>query len=578
MRRVISLWLPRFATDRLRRRLAVDPHPDPLPQGGRGRGPSRQRWEGEGPPLVTALLGAGRCVVAAVDAQASAAGIAPGMPLADARALAPGGLAVHPVDAAGDAAALERLAEWCGRYTPWTSVESAEEGGGAGLWLDVTGCAHLFGGEAAMLADLVHGLARLGFATRAGLADTPGAAWAAARFLSEAALTATVAPGEARAALAPLPVAALRLPAAEREGLGRLGLRRVGDLYPLARAPLARRFGPLPGLRLDQALGRVEEPISPRRPVAPHRAALGFPEPIAHREAIAAALRRLLGAICRGLEAAGAGARALELVLYRVDGTVQRARIGTSRPNREPAALERLFVEHLDRLDPGFGIEAMSLAAPIAEPLTALQLALTPSPTLPRAAGEGSVGARACSGRQESDLHAEGAETGISASPRAPNKDRSADEWERLAPLFDALGNRLGFARLQRLGPRESHLPERAVRAHPVWSTPPRAPWPAATRPLRLLARPEPIEAETLCEDGPPCAFRRGGGRLHHVTRAEGPERIAAEWWRATTPAAPDGPERDYWRIEDESGRRFWLFREAAASAASRWFLHGLFA
>jgi protein ImuB len=154
---------------------------------------------------------------------------------------------------------------------------------------------------------------------------------------------------------------------------------------------------------------------------------------------------------------------------------------------------------------------------------------------------------------------------------------RAAAEWERLAPLLDVLGNRLGFARLQRPGPRESHLPERAVEAHPVWSTPRPGPWPAAARPLRLLARPEPVEAETSREDAPPREFRRAG-RLHRVARAEGPERIAAEWWRAAAPAALDGPERDYWRIEDEAGRRFWLFREAAASAAPRWFLHGLFA
>ncbi|MEX0814332.1 MAG: DNA polymerase Y family protein, partial [Dongiaceae bacterium] len=337
MRRVISLWLPRFATDRLRQQ----------------RQDGRAARADDARPLVTVVAVGGLALVAAVDAAAAATGLAPGLPLADARALVPG-LRVRPADPAGDAAALARLADWCGRYTPWTAVETGDAGNGAGIWLDATGCAHLFGGEAALLADLVARLGRLGHGARAAFADTPGAAWAVARFMTESGDGLVVAPGGARAALAPLPVAALRLPPAAAEGLARLGLGRVGDLYPLPRAALVRRFGTAPALRLDQALGRADEPISPRAPVAPHRAALAFAEPVIHGDGLAAGLGRLLAALCRRLDAEQLGARRLELTLYRVDGSLARAAVGTGRPNRDSHALARLFADRLDRLDPGF--------------------------------------------------------------------------------------------------------------------------------------------------------------------------------------------------------------------------------
>ncbi|MGE0121065.1 MAG: DNA polymerase Y family protein [Dongiaceae bacterium] len=515
-RRVMSLWLPRFATDRIHRRRTPE-----------GLRPARR-----GVGLVTAGAAAGRALVAAVDDAAAAEGLAPGMPLADARTLSPA-LRVHPADPAGDAAALDRLAAWCTRYTPWTAVETHDGGNGAGLWLDLTGCAHLFGGEAALLGDLLARLRRFGHAARAAVADSPGAAWAAARFIDDPRRTGIVmTAAETRDRLIPLPVAALRLPAATAAELHRLGLRRIGDLLPMPRAALARRFGSLPADRLDQALGLRAEPLSPRRPVAPHEARLVLAEPLLTVEAVAEGLRRLLGQLCRQLEAGQLGARRLVLTLYRVDGAVQQAAVGTSRPNREPQALARLFAEHLDTIDPGFGIDALALAAARVEPLAALQMRLARTPSSPR--------------RQDAGL----------------------------AALVDRLGNRLGFASLRRLVPRESYIPERAVAsAPPLAPAKPGAGWPTLPpRPLRLFARPQPIEATALLPDHPPVMFR-WHARLHRVRRAEGPERIAPEWWRPESGARP----RDYFRVEDESGRRFWLCRDGQPPEGGRWYLHGLF-
>lgn len=484
------MWLPRWPTDRLNRRR-------PLPAE---------------TPIVTIEEVGGRALIVAPNGVAAAGGILPGLSLADARALLPG-LAVFPADPAGDAVAIARLADWCSRYTPLVAVDGTD-----GLWLDIAGSAHLFGGEVDLLADLRHRLSRLGCHVRAAIADTPGAAWAAARFL--AAGDRILAAGEARDMLAELPVAALRLPPAIVGDLERLGLRRIADLYPLPRAALARRFGLLPGERLDQALGRCDEPISPRLPAPSHIVRQVLAEPIIDADNLAAVLQRLLVRLCRDLATAGQGARRLELFCYRVDGRVGKLAVGTSRPTREDGALIRLFAERLERIDPGFGIEAVALAAPHVEPLADLQLVLK-----------------------------RGEEAGAA----------------ELAPLIDRLGNRLGFDRLARAVPRESHLPERALQRLSALALPPNPParWPARPGPLRLLARPEPVQAS----GDPPQEFL-WQARRHRIRRAEGPARIAPEWWRGES-----GGARDYWRLEDEEGGRFWLYGQAGG-----WYLHGLFA
>jgi len=489
-------------------------------------------------PVALVRAEAGRLSLAAVDGAAELAGLAPGMLLADARALLPG-LKTAAWRPEADARALARLAAWCGRYTPWSALDPADGGpggglgGGAGILLDVTGCSHLFGGEAALLADLVTRLCRQGFTVRAALADTPGAAWAVARFATSAGEPwSVVPPGRARTALAPLPPAALRLPPASCELLARLGLRRIDELIDLPPALLEPRFGPELAQRLRQALGAAAEPLSPLQPVPPWLARRVFAEPILTAEDIARGIQLLAGELGRRLEAGQHGARQLELTLYRVDGTLHRLALGTSRPSRDPAHMTRLFADKLGRVDPGFGVEVMTLAAAVTEPLTALQLVLDPMAT--------------------------GAATG-------------RDDGGALAGLIDRLEARLGSGTVFRQAPTESHLPERAVRRGPPFGAEPPAAWRrAGPRPLRLLAHPEAIEATALLPDRPPARFhwRRVP---HRVVRAEGPERIAPEWWRED-PARPGSP-RDYFRVEDEEGRRYWLYR-----AAGRWFLHGLFA
>jgi protein ImuB len=476
--------------------------------------------------------GGGRRVVVALDRAAERAGLAPGMPLADARAVEPGLVAVE-ADPAADARALDGLADWCGRYTPWVGLDSPD-----GLVLDVTGCAHLLGGEAALVADLLRRVRGFGYHARAALADTAAAAWALARFGPRG--QGPVPPGRGRDALAPLPVAALRLDPATAAALGRLGLRRVGDLLDLPRASLATRFGAALVRRLDQALGRAADPVSPRRPVPPHAARLAFAEPISARASIDAALGRLLADLCRGLELAGRGARRVELSCFRADGRVERAGIGTARPVREPARLARLFAERLDRLDPGPGFDAMTLLAE-AEPQAPDQIAL------------------------------EGRGWGGAPAPLTPSS-------EALADLVDRLGNRLGPDRVHRPVPRASWWPERAVEPGPPLAPPPvppagGAPWPRdRPRPVRLLRVPEPVEAMAPVPDDPPVMFRWREA-VHHVRRAEGPERIEPEWWRELAET------RDYYRVEDGQGRRFWLFRAGLhlPGRHPRWFLHGVF-
>jgi protein ImuB len=496
-KRILCLWFPLLATDRLTR-----------PEG------PLAAWRER--PLVTAQEEQGGLRVAAANPPAREAGIHPGQPLADARALLPG-LKSVPAEPDLDMRWLSALADWGRRYTPWTAIEGNE-----GLWLDVSGCAHLCGGEEKMLDDIAGRLDGFGFRVRAGLADTPGAAWAMARFGDQP--RSIVPEGAGRQWLSGLPIQALRLPRQTIETLRRLGIRRLSDLLALPRGPLAQRFGGDVALRLDQMLGRMPEPISPRRPVARYRARLAFAEPIGRTEDVAAALRHLLERLCDLLDKEGMGARRLALDLHRVDGTIVRQEIGTAGPVRDPGHLERLFRDRLNGLDAGFGIEIMILEAVSHEALSAQQTAL--------------------------EAQARG---------------------HALPLLVDQLRQRLGEDRVFRFAPRERHHPEAALdRAPPLGRAPP--PWPRRPpRPLRLLQPPERIEAEAEDPLGTPLAFSWRRDR-HAVTRAEGPERIAVEWWHRATPP-PSEAIRDYWRIEDALGRRFWLFRDGDGA----WHLHGFF-
>jgi protein ImuB len=519
MRRVMSLWLPRWPIDRR----------------GADKSPTAK------PFALAASLG-NRRLLTAVNEAAESLGIVPGLLLTDARALHPS-LSVAPADPVGDQAALLRLARWCGRYSPWVAVDGAD-----GLWLDVTGCAHLQGGEERLVGDVIARLAAQGIAGRAVIAETAGAAWALARFGSRA--TIVVPRGYVAEAIENLKINGLRFDNEVSSEIERLGLRKIGDLLRLPRAALVVRFGNTVAERLDQLLGNAAEPLSPLPPSPLRWTRRRFAEPILTPEAIAAATEELLIALCRHLGAEQMGARRLGLTLYRVDGETAEVAIGTARPSRDPRHLLRLVAEGLGEVDPGLGIEDMILAATAVERLVPAQLGLKrltdPARQLAR-----------------SILEAEGI-------------GRDGTGEAELALLVDRLASRLGPEAIGCLAPRQSHVPERAQRFAPVFTAGTDAPWPAARRPIRLLPRPEPIAAVAPVPDDPPILFR--WRRLaHRVRRADGPERIAGEWWRG---GGEREAVRDYYGVEDEEGRRFWLFRAGLyrPEIPPRWFLHGLFA
>lgn len=536
MPRVMYLWLPRWPVDRLR--LSA---------------PKNSGLPAEEIPFVTVADNAGRRLLAAVNRAATAAGLATGMPLADALAFLPG-LVTAAAQPAEDAAALRRLAEWCGRYSPWTAPDGTD-----GVRIEITGSAHLWGGEAALAADLAARLDRPRVASHIAIADTIGAAWAMARFAEAGRRLVILEPGDCRAALASLPIAALRLDPRTVQELRRVGLKRVGDLCAMPRDALSRRFGQTVVLRLDQAQGDLPEPLSPLGQTPTRRVRLSFAEPIADPTDLLCAIERLVADLVPRLAREGAGARRLDLAFHRIDGRVERIGLGTARPSREPRHLTSLFRERLDTIDPGLGIEDMILSVFAVEPLSADQLDLA----------------------------------GHHGGP-LPTPGMGGD----IASLLDRLGNKLGLAAVSRIEARESHIPERASVQVPISVAPAKAGGQGqlATkpgsldprlrgdngirplRPIRLFDPPEPIEAFWLLPDDPPFRFawRR---RAHRVMRADGPERIAGEWWRPEAAGEVDAI-RDYYRVEDEEGRRFWLFRAGlyGGDREPRWFIHGLFA
>ncbi len=446
------------------------------------------------------------------------------MPAAQARAVC-ADLVLHEADPEGDLKALESLAVWAlRRYAPVAAADPPD-----GLALDIAGAAHLFGGEEAMLKDMVARLGRAGVGARAAAAATLGAAHAFARFGPDPVF---LAGPDAGARLGALPLEALRIPAAMSAALRTLGLERVLDAEARPRAPLALRFGPELLQRLDQAYGRTDEPIVPVLVPETASARRAFAEPISAPETLARHTFRLVEALCRTLEAKGLGARVLDLGLQRVDGRLEAVRVRLARPSREAKRLARLLCEKLDVVDPGFGVEAMTLLAPAAEPLA------------PKTSGA----------------------LGETARPDVTD-------------LVDTLSNRIGPRRLYRMAPAESDVPERSVRKVPPAAPPAGIIWPAGwPRPPRLLSPPERVQTVALLPDQPPVSFTWRGVR-RRVRRADGPERIFGEWWRRDEEL---DAVRDYFQIEDEAGERYWLFRrgdgERAAAGDLSWWLHGLFA
>jgi protein ImuB len=425
-------------------------------------------------------------------------------------------LIVRPANPAGDAASLARLANWCLRYAPFTAPDPPDC-----VWIETSGAAHLHGGEAAMLDALLDRLHHSNLTARAAIADTPGAAWALAHYGGQ---IRTVLPtGQEKAVLPALPIAALRLPAETLAALARLGFEHIGSLETAVRAPLAKRFGSLLLERLDQVFGRCFEPIDPQPP--PHTLAhrLTFAEPLCTPEAFSAVIARLSAELCKTLEQTGQGVRRLDLRFERVDGSTQTIGIGTARASRNPTHLARLLDERLEQVDPGLGVEAMRLEVSVAEPLALQQVDFA-----------------------------------------------QAAEAHDLANLVDRLDNRLGTGRVYRLAPVESDVPERSVQAIPPLAPPCGTNWPIdLPRPTRLFRPPQPVEVMALLPDNPPAAFTWRRAR-HHVRHADGPERIYGEWEKCDNEL---WAVRDYYRVEDEAGRRFWLYRNGDL----RWFLHGVF-
>jgi protein ImuB len=500
MRRVISLFLPTWPTDRIRRKFGDPP---------------REK------PLVTVIKQGSRRLVASACPAAQKVGLIEGMAVAKAQAMVPD-LHIIDADPEGETASLRQLAEWAIRFSPVVAPDPPD-----GLWIDIAGVEHLFGGEEALLRKLIDRVENNGIHARAAIADMPGAAWAVARFGKGG----IIPPGRAVDAVSTLPVQALRLSHETVSAMHRLGVERVGQLAAMPRAPMVRRFGREASLRLDQALGHAFEPITPLVPLETPSHSIVFPEPIGRPEDLKRVVLRLTTVLCADLAKQGIGARRLDLIFRRVDQKSLALRLGTAKASRDPIHLAKLFDENLGTIDPGFGIDEVLIVASRIEPLSAMQ------------------------------LQAHGIDT------RDPEPD--------IAPLVDRLSARVGASKVFRLIPVESHVPERSARRVPALAPASGLTWPEdLVRPARILEPPECVDAMAVVPDEPPIFFVWRRIR-HRVLRADGPERITGEWWKSESEVSSF---RDYYRVEtDQQNARFWLFRDAPAAEGGRWWLHGLF-
>ena len=503
-RRYLALWLPFLPTERL-----------------------REIWRGGVGPddatpfaLVEKQKNAQR--LCALNPAALGQGLSIGLSLADARARLPH-LVTAEMDRPADARLLARLAARCERYTPLTALDEPR-----GLVLDVTGCAHLFGGESGLVAALLRDMAALGFSARAALAGTPDCARALARFSAGG----VFAPEDEKFAIARLPLAALEADGESSQALRRAGLKTLGDVAARSSGLFAARFGGDFPRKIERLFGREDVRITPLRPPPDCMVERHFVEHLTHAESIEAALRDLMLETALLLTRRGQGGRAFEAVFFRADGLVRRLRVETLRPTRDPKILLRLFGEKLDALadplDPGYGFDALRLAVPRAEKFATVQADFS--------------GAAA----QESE--------------------------QELSELLDRLTTRFGRERVLRFVRLDAHEPERESPGVPAALAAP-VEWPAPAageppvRPLTLFDPPQPIEVLALAPDGPPARFR-WRRQAHDILRAEGPERIAPEYTRVDPMRfESEAPTRDYYRVEDREGHRFWLFRQDVATA-----------
>ncbi len=506
-KRITAIHLPRFAIERWHRWALTQG--EALP---------------EDIPAALAVEGAHGPVIHATNRAAETEGVHIGARVVDMRALCPN-LKVTFADIAGDQKALEKLMFWARRWCPWTALDGA-----SGLILDTTGSDHLWGGEAAMLRDMEERLSHLGFSANLAVSPTHGASWALTRFGS---VREVCAPEKLALRMSNMPVRALRLTDDTVQLLNRLGLKTVGDLSAVPRISLARRFSRAelpenPLLRLDQMMGRLAEPISasddPPRFAVQANLAEPIQDPTPH-------LPALCQELCAGLQKAGFGARRLRVSVFRSDGEVSHVDVATAQPNRDPDHLLRLFDDKLERINPGFGFDLITLGATVSEALGDSQ------PTLGKTGGE------------------------------------DAD----LARLIDRLTARLGARAVRHPEAQESHVPERAEVWAPAISTKTHRTAPRNARPLRLFDHPEEVRVLYAVPEGPPAQFvwRRVTRR---IVRFAGPERIAPEWWRDM----PGTRLRDYYQVEDQLNHRLWLYRSGVLGddrgETPRWFVHGVFA
>jgi len=544
-RRILSLWLPRLPTDRIKRQLArgnVTPADAFSSEAGtdwRAVNASKQN-PGDHPSIVVAKQN-NALQISALDDAAAYLGLEIGLPLANARAICPQ-LRVFDADEAADARTLNAIADWCDRFTPLVAIDAPH-----GLFLDITGCVHLFGGEAAMMRRVCDVLIMQGFAVSAAIASTS----VCARTMSSHVHGCIVRDGEEADAVKPLPVSALGADAAIITGLRRAGLKTIGDVAARARHEITARFGADFTTLLERALGQSDAPISPRKPLPDYIVEKRFAEPVATDAVISSTLSRLAQMLVAAMAQQGKGARRLEANFFRTDGVVRAIVVDTGQPATKGEVIDRLFHERLDALndplDPGFGFDLVRLSASRTEIVV----------------------------QQQRDL------------------DSKVHDNDELAALIDRIAARIGGQRVVVHLPQDTHIPEFAVLAaqaqhhlasasHAAWPT--RVENEPPLRPLRLFERPESIKVPfATVPDGPPHHFtwRRA---THAVVRIEGPERIAMEWWKHNGQTLT----RDYFRVEDEAGLRFWIYRdglygselvdEEGKPAISNWFVHGLFA
>lgn len=470
-------------------------------------------------PFVFAFPVRGRLLVTAASVRALSQGIQPGMPVADAKAIV-SSLQVFDDDPEQAGNLLKIIGEWCIRYSPVVAIDLPD-----GLILDVSGCAHLWGGEKPYLKEIVSKFRGSGYHVRAAMADTIGTAWAIAHYGE---ISPIIESGEQTAALLPLPPAALRLEPGIINRLQRLGLYKINSFMSMPRSVLRRRFGPGLLLRLDQALGFEIEPILPLRAIVPWEERLPCLEPIRTATGIEIALNRLLAAICKRLQQEGKGLRTASLKCFRVDDKIEQIEIGTTQASHNPTHLFKLFELKISEISPGFGIELFLLEALMVEEVSSSQEKLW-----------------AGSGLQNNSI----------------------------AELLDRIAGKIGAENIHRFLPEEHYWPERSIKAAASLSQKPEIPWRSdRPRPVKLLSKPESIEVTAPIPDYPPMLFRYKG-KLHEIKKADGPERIEREWW------IEDGEHRDYYTVEDQDGQRYWLFRSGHYSVnKSQWFIHGFFA